>query len=327
MHDPIALIALDLDRTLFRSDTTVSDRTLGAIDAGRPAPAPPRRVPSACGAPSQAERGAAPLSLGLARRLRMGEGSAAGGRWGDSRGTGDVGRLEGADCNGMATAPRGETSRRGAHVAPESRRDCRGLGDPIARCVASTSRGKRWRVGCARQMTENRADHLGLSDGGEHPQRPLMAQRKVARLPPPTQWRKTGGQIQGKPPLQEPRPTPARRRCCGLIPLHALWTRRRRDRAAQAAMRRHTAPIPPQMDTRQRYQRRQLLQQFQRRECDAGRSVRPGFRKAIDELAIGSFFKTLQRSFNGEVINLRNLRMGAIEKWDRSPFFKNRNVT
>src|SRR5215510_15142046 len=35
MHAPIALIALDLDRTLFRSDTTVSDRTLGAIDACR----------------------------------------------------------------------------------------------------------------------------------------------------------------------------------------------------------------------------------------------------------------------------------------------------
>src|SRR5262245_24444038 len=35
MHDPIALIALDLDGTLFRSDTTVSDRTLGAIDACR----------------------------------------------------------------------------------------------------------------------------------------------------------------------------------------------------------------------------------------------------------------------------------------------------
>ncbi len=35
MHDPIDLIALDLDRTLFRSDTTVSDRTLGAIDACR----------------------------------------------------------------------------------------------------------------------------------------------------------------------------------------------------------------------------------------------------------------------------------------------------
>ncbi len=35
MHDPIALIAFDLDRTLFRSDTTVSDRTLGAIEACR----------------------------------------------------------------------------------------------------------------------------------------------------------------------------------------------------------------------------------------------------------------------------------------------------
>ena len=35
MHEPIALIALDLDGTLLRSDTTVSDRTLGAIDACR----------------------------------------------------------------------------------------------------------------------------------------------------------------------------------------------------------------------------------------------------------------------------------------------------
>ena len=35
MHEPIVLIALDLDGTLLRSDTTVSDRTLGAIDACR----------------------------------------------------------------------------------------------------------------------------------------------------------------------------------------------------------------------------------------------------------------------------------------------------
>jgi hypothetical protein len=70
-------------------------------------------------------------------------------------------------------------------------------------------------------MTENLVDHLGLGDGGEHPQRPLMAQR-------------TGGQIQSQHPLQEPRPTPTRRLCCGITPLHALLTRRRRDRAAQA---------------------------------------------------------------------------------------------
>jgi hypothetical protein len=31
-------------------------------------------------------------------------------------------------------------------------------------------------------MTENLANHLGLGDGGENPQRPLMAKRKVARL-------------------------------------------------------------------------------------------------------------------------------------------------
>ena len=57
-------------------------------------------------APSQAARGAAPLLLGLDRRRRMGEGSATGVPWGDSRGTGDVGRLEGddfkRDCNRAA---------------------------------------------------------------------------------------------------------------------------------------------------------------------------------------------------------------------------------
>ncbi len=42
-----------------------------------------------------AERGGARLWRGLDRRLSMGEGSAAGVPWGDRRGTGDVGRLEG----------------------------------------------------------------------------------------------------------------------------------------------------------------------------------------------------------------------------------------
>src|SRR5262249_8463488 len=58
--------------------------------------APPARYGRPAGAaPSQAERGAAPLSLVLDRRRRMGEGSASGGPWGDSLGTGDGGRLEG----------------------------------------------------------------------------------------------------------------------------------------------------------------------------------------------------------------------------------------
>ena len=73
-------------------------------------------------------------------------------------------------------------------------------------------------------LAENLADHLGLGDDGDNPQRPLTAKR-------------TGGHIQGKHPLQEPRPAPARRRCRRLVPLHALLTRRRRDHTAQAAMR------------------------------------------------------------------------------------------
>jgi hypothetical protein len=57
--------------------------------------APPQRRPAVpparCGrpagaAPGQAERGAAPLALGRDRRLRMGEGSAAGVPWGTAAG-------------------------------------------------------------------------------------------------------------------------------------------------------------------------------------------------------------------------------------------------
>jgi hypothetical protein len=59
--------------------------------AGRPA----RHGGSAGAACSPAGRGVAPLLLVLDRRGRMGEGSAAGVPWGDSLGTGDVGRLEG----------------------------------------------------------------------------------------------------------------------------------------------------------------------------------------------------------------------------------------
>jgi len=63
------------------------------------APRNPQRPPGSGGraraARSTAERGAARRGLVLDRRRRMGEGSAAGVPWGDGRGTGDVGRLEG----------------------------------------------------------------------------------------------------------------------------------------------------------------------------------------------------------------------------------------
>jgi hypothetical protein len=54
----------------------------------------------------------------------------------------------------------------------------------------------------------------------------------------------------------------------------------------QAAVRRQTAPVPHQMDARQRYQRCQLLQQFERREFNASYPVRPRFCKRVDEVPI-----------------------------------------
>src|SRR5215510_7106091 len=93
--------------------------------------------------------------------------------WGDGLGKGDLRRLEGgAISNGIATAQRGETP-----AAPESTRDGVGLGDPIERCLARTSQGNRRRVGRELQMAEYLADHLGLGDGGDNPQRPLTAKR------------------------------------------------------------------------------------------------------------------------------------------------------
>ena len=71
-------------------------------------------------------------------------------------------------ANGIATAQKGVTPRRGAHVAYEPTRDVVGLGNPIERCLASTSRGNRRRVGRALQMAEKLADHLGLGDGGDN---------------------------------------------------------------------------------------------------------------------------------------------------------------
>ena len=136
----------------------------------------------------------------------------------------------------------------------------RGLGDPIERFLAHTGRANRRRVVRELQMAENLAEHLGLGDGSNNSQRPLTAKR-------------TGGHIQSKHLLQELRPAPARRLCRGIIPLHALLTRRRRDRAAQATVRRQTAPIPHQVDLQQRHQGGQLLQEFHWREGDPSRAV------------------------------------------------------
>ena len=83
-------------------------------------------------------------------------------------------------------------------------------------------------------MAEDLADDLALRDDGDDPQHPALAQR-------------TGAHLQGKHPLQEPRPAPVRRRRAGLLFLHPLLARRRDNRLAQCAMRRQTPTIAHEM--------------------------------------------------------------------------------
>jgi len=63
-------------------------------------------------------------------------------------------------ANGMANAQKGATPRRCAHGANATPRDGVGFGNPIARCVARTGRGKRRRVGRELQLAEHLAEHL-----------------------------------------------------------------------------------------------------------------------------------------------------------------------
>ena len=58
-------------------------------------------------------------------------------------------------------------------------------------------------------MQDARDDRL-LGHGGNNAERAASAKRKVARLPPPTQWRKTGGHIQIKHATQQSGPVPIR---------------------------------------------------------------------------------------------------------------------
>ena len=117
-----------------------------------PPRAPPQPASAAC---SQAARGAARL-LGLDRRCC----------WGGADFKGDSTRIS----KGILHAQRGERHLRGAHVANEPTHNGVGLGNPSERCLASTGRGKRRRVGRALQMAENLADHLDLGDGGDNAQ-------------------------------------------------------------------------------------------------------------------------------------------------------------
>ena len=99
------------------------------------------------------------------------------------------------------------TSRPGAHGADEPTRVVVDLGDPVARCLASTGRCDGGWVYSEFQMAEDLANDLALRDDSDEPQHPTL-----------TQW--AGGHLQVKHASQEPRPGPIQGTClrCRALP-------------------------------------------------------------------------------------------------------------
>jgi hypothetical protein len=134
-----------------------------------------------------------------------------------------------------------------ARMSPTSPRATLGaLGDPIE-CFLTRTGGSngRWDVRKV-QMPEDPRDHRLVGDGGHDPERTASAKR-------------AGSYIQSKHAPQQPRPAPARRSSVGLIPTYTLLARRWHDCPAQRAVRSQTARVAHKMNSRQGYNRYQLL--------------------------------------------------------------------
>src|SRR4029434_1083242 len=122
-------------------------------------------------------------------------------------------------------------------------------GGPRKGFLAETRRSDGGRVHRELQMPEDLADHLAVRDGGDDPQWPPLTPRAACHL-------------QGKDALQQPCPTPARRRWLRLLLVYPLLARRGDDRPSQMTVRRQTPTIAHQVDARQGHECRQLLQEF-----------------------------------------------------------------
>src|SRR5215831_14433422 len=155
------------------------------------------------------------------------------------------------------------------------------LGDPVTGGLARTGRRDGGWVRCKFQMAEDLADHLALRDDGDKPQCSTLTER-------------TRDHLQAKDPMQQPCPTPARRRGAHLRLIEALLPEGWEDRSTEVAVRRQTAAIAHQVDMGQRDQRRQLLQEFQWREANPCGAVRPRMRERVDQIAVGIFLEALQ---------------------------------
>src|SRR5262249_19460734 len=154
-------------------------------------------------------------------------------------------------------------------------------GGPGEGFLASTSRRDGGWVCSPFQMAEDLADDLALRDSGNDPQRPALTKR-------------AGGHIYVKDPLEQPYPTPARRRSARLRLVEALLPWGREDRPTQVAMRREATPITHEVDVRQGHERRQLLQELQRREANARGAIGPRMDEGVEEIAVGLFLEALQ---------------------------------
>src|SRR5215510_14279449 len=172
--------------------------------------------------------------------------------------------------------------RHGAHGASEPTRVLTGLGDPVTWCLVGTGRRDGGWVCREFQMAEDFANHRALRDDGDEPQHSALAKG-------------TRSHIHVEHPLEQSRPTPARRRGACLRLVKALLPWRREDRPTQMAVRRQAAAIPYQVDVGQGHQGRQFLQEFQRRECDARGAVRPRVGERVDQIAVGVLRQPLQR--------------------------------
>ena len=129
-------------------------------------------------------------------------------------------------------------------------------------CLASAGRGNgRWDGG-ELEMPQDTRDHRLLGDDGHDVQGAPAAKG-------------TGAHIQTKDAAQQPGPRPVRDARVYLLPVQPLLAGRGDDAPAQVAVRRQAATIAYQVDMREGDERRQLLQELQRRQGDAYGPVRP----------------------------------------------------
>jgi hypothetical protein len=131
------------------------------------------------------------------------------------------------------------------------------------------------------EMPQDTCDHRLLGDDGNDPERTTTAKR-------------TGAHIEPKDAAQQPGPRPVRGSWRRLLPVHTLLASCGNDRGSQRAMRRQTAPVAHEVDPRHGHKRRQLFEQFQRREANACGAIRPWVGEGVEEIAIGVLFQTFK---------------------------------